>query len=80
MLVKDNDGHHILDYLGSEVMDTLKERDGTSDLVRKAFEFVITESLKHQREKNSKLGFRYTLLRNYFEARLPALGFELKSE
>jgi hypothetical protein len=36
-----------------------------------AYEQILKQSERYQREKNSMLAFRYTLLRNYFEARLP---------
>jgi hypothetical protein len=31
----------------------------------------VTESEKHKAKKNPKLAFKYTLLRNYFEERMP---------
>ena len=80
MLTQDDDGHAILDYLGNELREQLIELPTTVVVIQQAYGFVLSESQKHQSAKNSKLGFRYTLLRNYFEARLPEWGFELQPE
>lgn len=79
LMTTDDDGHSILDYLGEEFRDSLEMVHSTADIVQMAYNFVLTESQKYQAEKNSKLGFRYTLLRNYFEDRLPNWGFELQA-
>ena len=80
LLVQDDDGYVMLDYLGEKIATTLQDVPKTGQLITKAYDFVIAESLKHKTAMNSKLGFRYTLLRNYFDARLHYWGVELESE
>jgi hypothetical protein len=71
LLAIDDDGNPFIDYLG----ESLKESLGNvydEELVSQAYNHVVSESLKHKTEKNPKLAFKYTLLRNYFEERLSA--------
>lgn len=66
----DDDGHPFIDYLGESYRNLFGEVvDAT--VIKKAYDQVLKFSAKYQSEKNSKLAFRYTLLRNYFEDRLP---------
>jgi hypothetical protein len=69
LLAVDDDGHAFLDYLGQGFK---KHIGGKLDakIVEMAYKEIIEQSAKHQNEKNTTLAFRYTLLRNYFEARL----------
>ena len=69
-LAVDDDGYPFVDYLGEYYC---KMFGGAIDVsvIQKAYEQVIKFTQKYQNEKNSKLAFRYTLLRNYFEKRLP---------
>ena len=70
MIVVDDDGHAILDYLGEGFKKHIAmELD--IEIIRRAHNHVITSSERFRQEKNSKLAFRYTLLRNYFEEHLP---------
>jgi hypothetical protein len=77
LLAVDDDGCTFLDWLGSDIRTTFHKR---SELVQTAYNFIIQESVKHKEARNSKLGFRYTLLRNYVESRLPDWGVGLQSE
>ena len=77
MLAIDDDGCTFLDWLGHDIRASFKNRN---EPVGKAYEYVIQESIKHKENKNSKLGFRYTLLRNYMESRLPDWGFTFENE
>jgi hypothetical protein len=80
LLTEDDDGQAILDYLGDEFKDNLQAVPLTPEVVQMAYNFVMSESIKYQTEKNSKLGFRYTLLRNYFEARIQKWEIEPLTE
>lgn len=70
MIVVDDDGHAILDYLGEGFKKHIAmELD--IEVIRRAHNHVLTSSERFRREKNSKLAFRYALLRSYFEEHLP---------
>ncbi len=77
LLAVDDDGRTFLDWLGSDIRNAFQQDTG---LVLRAYDFIIQESIKHKGDRNSKLGFRYTLLRNYIESRLPAWGISLQYE
>ncbi|RJX18052.1 MAG: hypothetical protein C4575_11240 [Desulforudis sp.] len=68
-LAVDDDGYPIVDYLGEHYKQLLR---GVIDstIVKKAYDQVIKSCGIFQSSNNSKLAFRYTLLRNYFENRL----------
>jgi hypothetical protein len=70
LLAVDDDGHAFLDYLGQGFKKHIAY-DLDAKVITMAYEQVLKQSERCQREKNSMLAFRYTLLRNYFEARLP---------
>lgn len=78
LLTQDDDGHAVLDYLGEDIREVLQELPANAQIVVKAYDFIVRESYRLKEEKNTKLGFRYTLLRNYFEAQLPSWGIDLK--
>jgi hypothetical protein len=78
ILKVDDDGNTILDYLGEDVRNVMLLPE--QQVVQKAYNLVIEQSNKHKAEKNTKLGFRYSLLRNYFESRLPSWGISIQSE
>ena len=70
-LAIDVDGHPFIDYLGESYRLLFGETiDAT--VIKKAYDQVITCCIKFSKDKDSKLAFRYTILRNYFEARLPS--------
>jgi hypothetical protein len=75
LLAIDDDGHTFLDYLGEDI-----KRVMATEIVQLAYNFVIKESIRHKECRDSKLGFRYALLRNYFDTRLPDWGISLQSE
>ncbi len=65
--------NELVRYLETISAQDPKDRPGVIDVsvIQKAYSQVLNFAEKDQKEKNSKLAFRYTLLRNYFEARLP---------
>lgn len=65
MTVVDQDGHHILNYLGKDFKDNIF-REGSKDLYNKAYEYICEQYEIHKSNKNSKLALRYTWLRGYF--------------
>jgi hypothetical protein len=69
-LAVDDDGYPFVDYLGESYRRMFGEVIDVS-VIQKAYSRVLNFTAKYQKEKNSKLAFRYTLLRNYFEDRLP---------
>jgi hypothetical protein len=77
LLAVDDDGCTFLDWMGTDISKAFREK---KKLVQAAYKFIIQESVKHKEARNSKLGFRYTLLRNYVESRLPDWGVGLQSE
>jgi hypothetical protein len=77
LLAVDDDGCTFLDWLGSGIRTAFQQH---TELVHSAYNFIIQESIKHKEDRNSKLGFRYSLLRNYVESRLQDWGFSLQSE
>lgn len=77
LLAVDDDGCTFLDWLGNDIRTSFQKRE---ELVRTAYNFIIQEYVKHKEARNSKLAFRYTLLRNYVESRLPDWGIGLQSE
>ena len=77
LLATDDDGCTFLDWLGNDIRSSFQKR---TELVHVAYNFIIQESAKHKAARNSKLGFRYTLLRNYVESRLLDWGIGLQSE
>ncbi|PLX96052.1 MAG: hypothetical protein C0621_02610 [Desulfuromonas sp.] len=69
LLALDDDGYPFIDFLGEDFKKSMEDffRSGVID---RAYDFVLSESKKHQEERNPKLAFKYTLLRNYFEDRM----------
>jgi hypothetical protein len=68
LLRVDDDGYPFLDYL-SEGFPLVGSVRG-EEIIRDAYKFIVDQSIRHQKEKDSKLAFRYSLLRDYFEHRL----------
>ncbi|HYA39751.1 MAG TPA: hypothetical protein VEF34_00475 [Syntrophobacteraceae bacterium] len=77
LLIVDDDGYTILDWLGRDIREVFQHQP---ELVLSAYHFIIQESNKHKDNRDSKLGFRYTLLRDYVESRLPAWGLPSQVE
>jgi len=65
MVEQDIDGHYILHYLG-EGFQRHVSKGQHSLLYKKALEFVSQEFSRHQKAKNTKLAFRYAILRDCF--------------
>lgn len=76
LLTKDYDGQMIVDYLGVTIRNVLPD----IEVVKNAYNFIIEECKRYKELKNSKIGFRYNLLRNYFESRLLDWGLSIQSE
>lgn len=70
VLAQDVDGFLIVDYLGKHFKQVMKDAKIEEELIPKAFRFVDDQAKRWQQERNSKLAFRYNLLRQYFAARL----------
>ncbi len=68
IITKDIDGKYIIDYLGNN----FKEYYGRdlSEIIDKAYMALVKEYDSHIARGDSKLAFRYSLLRSYFEDRL----------
>ena len=77
LLEVDEDGCTFLDWLGSDIISSL---GNPKKLVNSAYNFIIRESVTHKKARNSKLAFRYALLRKYIESRLPNLGVDLQGD
>lgn len=69
LIAIDTDGRPFLDYLGKGFKQQIA-KNNTYDIVEKAYDFVMKESVRCMEVKDSKLAFRYALLRNYFESRI----------
>lgn len=69
MIVEDVDGYKIIDYLGQAAKDQLIG-SYNYDLISKAYEFVTKTSQSFQKKRNSKVAFKYCLLKDYIESRL----------
>lgn len=65
MTAIDQDGHHVIDYLGNEFTRSVTN-SGSSELFKLAYKFICEQYELHKENKNSKLALRYTWLRGYF--------------
>lgn len=66
MISVDVDGHYIIDYLGGGFKKHVAAHL-EPELYQMAYDYVTAQLDIARKEKNSKLGFRYDDLRNYFE-------------
>lgn len=69
LLAQDDDGYPFVDYLG-QTFHTLTKKQIPVSIIEKAYENVIKASNYFKEAKNSKLAFRYAVLRDYFDDRL----------
>jgi len=69
LLTVDDDGCAIIDYLGDFFLNKVGMQI-EKDIIDKAYNNVIQFSEKFRSEGNTKIAFRYTLLRSYMEHRL----------
>lgn len=65
MTAVDQDGYHILNYLGEEFKNSVFH-DESKDLYNQAYAYICEQYELHKSRKNSKLALRYTWLRGYF--------------
>jgi len=70
MILIDHDGYHILDYLGPGFKQYIASKLPPK-IPQTAYRYVNEQSEKWRNEKNTKLAMRYSLLRDYFEHRMP---------
>lgn len=75
LLSVDNDGLPIVDYLGKAFRLSIAQ-SLDKQIVKKAFSNVIKFSDACRNTKDTKLAFRYALLRKYFQHRLPEWEIE----
>jgi len=69
MIAIDEDGFPFIDYLGEGFKKYIGKNIEFLH-IKRAYDFVTQEWAKWQKERNSKLAFRFMLLRDYFENRL----------
>ncbi len=69
----DSDGERILDYLGPILAELMKPGEAKT-MVQPAYDFILAEQQRLLSIGDAKLVERYTLLRRYFESRLPQHG------
>jgi hypothetical protein len=73
MLIVDDDGFPMIDFLkpslGAEC-----DRGTIREVVVKAYAFVLAQSAQHKEARHTKLAFRYSQLRSYFEHRVSDWG------
>jgi hypothetical protein len=69
-MATDNDGHVFVDHMGKYFHDELKGNVDPS-VIQMAYDKVLELGENYKKAKNSKLAFRYALLRDYFEDRIP---------
>lgn len=70
LLVLDDDGQLIIDYLGDAFIQ--QAYGGNAEqIIKDSYRFILEASSTFKAQKDTKLAFRYSLLRDYFEAKLP---------
>lgn len=73
LISTDADGEDILDYLGPIAAELINPSE-IATLVQPAYQFVTDECQRLTLVGDDKLMQRYSLLRSYFESRLPQFG------
>jgi hypothetical protein len=73
LLTIDDDGCAIVDYLGEAFRTTIATRLD-KQVVTKAYDNIIKFSETYKHANDTLKAFRFTLLRDYFEHRLPEWG------
>lgn len=69
LLTIDDDGWAIVDYLGNNFRESIG-KGIQKEIILKAYNNIVRFSEEFQTTNNSKIAFRYTLLRSYFDHRL----------
>lgn len=72
LLTIDDDGCAIIDYLGDYFLNSVNI-ELKKNVIDKAFNNVVQFSDKFRKEGNTKIAFKYTLLRSYMKHRLNAV-------
>lgn len=70
LIAIDYDWVPFLDYIGEGFKKDIANNHLNPTIIEGAYNFVMNELAKCQDTRNSKLAFRYALLRNYFENRI----------
>lgn len=65
MTAIDQDGYHILDYLGKTFTESVTHSE-SRDLYKMAYQYICEQYDSHRSNRNSKLALRYTWVRGYF--------------
>ncbi len=78
LIAQDIDGYAFLDYLGLGFKEYVA--DLYPGIVSDAYKQVLSISEEFKKTNNTTLAFRYALLRNYFESRLPLWEANNQSE
>ena len=77
IVYEDNDGYFCIDFLDEKFLaKTTLMND--YEVLKKAYAYVLYESEINKRKRNTELAFRYSILRNYFEAKMPEWGISQK--
>lgn len=76
MLAVDDDGYAFVDFIGAAIKEEMGDQGNWHELVEQAYSFVLSASDEFQKNNNSKIAFKYSLLRNYMESRLNLWGIE----
>jgi hypothetical protein len=76
LVTRDQDGMTILDYLGTSMSRGTTPPSEVIDDVMRGYRFVVATLEKFRAERNTKLAFRYALLRDYYVSRLANWGLK----
>lgn len=66
-LACDFDGYPIVNYLGDCFREKVAGHELNKEMIKRAHEYITTNLGRFQKEKNSKLAIRYSLLFSYFQ-------------
>lgn len=66
MIALDQDGYHILDYLGRTFTDVVTRQQKTK-FYEHAYSFICKEYERHFKDRNTKLAIRYAWIKGYYE-------------
>jgi len=73
----EGDGRKIIDFLNCAPIENPNSQN-FKNVISKGSKFVNSEFEKFKKDKNSKLAFRYALLKDYYLTRLNDLGITIK--
>ena len=73
MLIADDDGYPMVDFLRLSLIEE-NNRNTIREAIVKAYAFVLAQSAIHKEKRSTKLAFRYSQLRNYFDHRVQDWG------